>query len=55
VQDKHQLPGMRCEIDVRSEKIGYKIREAELKKTLHGIIGQKKQQRGNLTLPVIPR
>lgn len=51
LQDKLQLLGIRCEIDVRSEKIGYKIREAELKKIPYMcIIGKKEAEEGNLTL-----
>ncbi|MCK9584676.1 MAG: threonine--tRNA ligase, partial [Candidatus Cloacimonetes bacterium] len=42
LQEKFLAEGLRCEIDPRSEKIGYKIREAELKKIpFMCIIGQK--------------
>lgn len=42
VADELKRAGMRCEIDFRSEKIGYKIREAQLDKVPYMlIIGQK--------------
>ncbi|MDD3104188.1 MAG: threonine--tRNA ligase [Candidatus Cloacimonetes bacterium] len=51
LQEKFQTEGLRCEIDSRSEKIGYKIREAELKKIpFMCIIGQKEAEQGTLTL-----
>ncbi|MDY0128486.1 MAG: threonine--tRNA ligase [Candidatus Cloacimonadaceae bacterium] len=51
LQEKFQAEGLRCEIDSRSEKIGYKIREAELKKIpFMCIIGQKEAEQGTLTL-----
>ena len=51
LQEKFLAEGLRCEIDSRSEKIGYKIREAELKKIpFMCIIGQKEAEQGTLTL-----
>lgn len=51
LQERFQAEGLRCEIDSRSEKIGYKIREAELKKIpFMCIIGQKEAEQGTLTL-----
>ena len=48
---KFLAEGLRCEIDPRSEKIGYKIREAELKKIpFMCIIGQKEAEQNTLTL-----
>ena len=42
VADELKRAGLRCEIDFRSEKIGYKIREAQLDKVPYMlIIGQK--------------
>jgi len=43
--------GLRCEIDARNEKIGYKIREAELQKIpFMSIIGKKEAEEGRITL-----
>ena len=43
--------GLRCEIDYRSEKIGYKIREAQLDKVPYMIIiGQKEADAGNISV-----
>ncbi|MCB5260655.1 MAG: threonine--tRNA ligase, partial [Candidatus Cloacimonetes bacterium] len=51
LQDRMLSLGLRCEIDSRSEKIGYKIREAELKKIPYMcIIGKKEADAGTLTL-----
>jgi len=51
LQEKFLAQGLRCEIDSRSEKIGYKIREAELKKIpFMCIIGKKEAEEGTLTL-----
>nr|MDK2850603.1 threonyl-tRNA synthetase [Candidatus Cloacimonadota bacterium] len=51
LQSKMALEGLRCEIDSRSEKIGYKIRDAELKKIPYMcIIGKKETEDGSLTL-----
>ncbi|MCH5163981.1 MAG: threonine--tRNA ligase [Clostridiales bacterium] len=39
--------GLRCEVDIRSEKIGYKIREAQMEKTPYMIIlGDKEKENG---------
>ncbi len=51
LQEKLLAEGLRCEIDLRSEKIGYKIREAELKKIPYMcIVGKKEAEEGTLTL-----
>ncbi|MCB5269413.1 MAG: threonine--tRNA ligase, partial [Candidatus Cloacimonetes bacterium] len=51
LQDKMQAEGLRCEVDSRSEKIGYKIRDAEMKKIPYMcIIGKKEAEEGTLTL-----
>ncbi|MBR4754873.1 MAG: threonine--tRNA ligase, partial [Lachnospiraceae bacterium] len=37
--------GLRCELDTRDEKIGYKIREAQLEKVPYMlIVGQKEEE-----------
>ncbi|MFA7543700.1 MAG: threonine--tRNA ligase, partial [Candidatus Cloacimonadaceae bacterium] len=51
MQERLQEKGLRCEIDYRNEKIGYKIREAELKKIPYMcILGKKEAEEGTLTL-----
>lgn len=43
--------GIRCEIDSRAEKIGYKIREAQLDKVPYMIIvGQKEAEKGEISV-----
>ena len=43
--------GIRCEVDNRDEKIGYKIREAQLQKAPYMlVIGEKEVENGNLTV-----
>lgn len=47
VYKKLRAAGVRCEIDNRNEKIGYKIREAQLEKIPHMlVIGQKEADEG---------
>lgn len=47
VYKKLRAAGVRCEIDSRNEKIGYKIREAQLEKVPHMlVIGQKEADEG---------
>lgn len=47
VAEQLKKTGMRCEIDYRAEKIGYKIREAQLDKVPYMlIVGQKEQEEG---------
>lgn len=49
--DKLKLNNIRCEIDSRSEKISYKIREAKLKKIKYlVIIGEKEMSENNLSV-----
>lgn len=44
VAEKLEAAGLRCEIDLRAEKIGYKIREAQLDKVPYMlIVGQKEE------------
>ena len=44
VAEKLEAAGLRCEIDLRAEKIGYKIREAQLDKVPNMlIVGQKEE------------
>lgn len=51
IQERMRKQGLRCEIDARNEKIGYKIREAELKKIpFMCIIGKKEAEEGHITL-----
>ena len=38
VKEKLEAQGFRCEIDARSEKIGYKIREAQMQKTTYMLV-----------------
>ncbi len=47
LQDEFSRQGLRCEIDVRSEKIGYKIREAQMEKVPYMVIlGDKEKENG---------
>ena len=48
---KMKAAGIRCEVDNRDEKIGYKIREAQLQKAPYMlVIGEKEVENGNLTV-----
>ena len=49
--DEMQKKGFRVEIDERSEKIGYKIREAQLEKVPYMIIaGEKEMNEGTVSV-----
>ena len=51
VIDKLRKDGIRCEIDNRSEKIGYKMREARNERVPYMIIvGEKEKNHGNISL-----
>jgi len=51
VKHKLEQAGMRCEVDYRTEKIGYKIREAQLDKVPYMlIIGQKEVDNGEISV-----
>ncbi|MDD3050622.1 MAG: threonine--tRNA ligase [Candidatus Cloacimonetes bacterium] len=51
IRDELNLSGIRAEIDLRSEKIGYKIREAEIKKVpFMAIVGQKELENSTISL-----
>lgn len=51
VYDKFRAAGFRAELDPRSEKIGYKIRDWETKKVPYMIVlGDKEMQAGNITV-----
>lgn len=51
VQENLKRAGFRCEMDDRTEKIGYKIREAQLQKIPYMIIiGEKEAEAGNLSV-----
>ncbi|MBW6514957.1 MAG: threonine--tRNA ligase [Candidatus Syntrophosphaera sp.] len=51
IEEQMNLLGLRCEVDARNEKIGYKIREAEIRKVpFMCILGKKEQENETLTL-----
>ncbi|MEG2770276.1 MAG: threonine--tRNA ligase, partial [Oscillospiraceae bacterium] len=51
ISDKLEKAGVRCETDDRSEKIGYKIREAQLAKTPYMlVIGDKEVEDGTVAV-----
>lgn len=51
IYNRLRSAGIRCEIDNRDEKIGYKIREAQLQKSPYMlVIGEKEVENGNLTI-----
>ena len=51
VQKKMQENNVRCEIDLREEKLGYKIREAQLDKVPYmAIVGEKEKESGTVSL-----
>lgn len=51
VAKKLQEAGLRAEIDTRNEKIGYKIREAQLQKIPYMlVVGEKEQQNGTVSV-----
>jgi threonyl-tRNA synthetase len=51
VRDKLQSYGLRVETDLRNEKIGYKIREAQLEKVPYMLVaGEKEMQNGEVSV-----
>jgi threonyl-tRNA synthetase len=51
VLDRLKAQGIRCEMDRRDEKIGFKIREAQLEKVPYMIIlGQKEEESGSISV-----
>lgn len=51
VYEELKRSGVRCELDVRSEKLGYKIREARLDKTPYIVIaGEKEEAEGTVSV-----
>ncbi|MDO4333053.1 MAG: threonine--tRNA ligase [Eubacteriales bacterium] len=51
VKEKLDSAGIRAEVDTRSEKIGYKIREAQTSKIPYMlVVGQKEQEEGNVSV-----
>jgi threonyl-tRNA synthetase len=51
VRDKLVENGLRSEVDARDEKIGYRIREAELQKVPYMlIVGQREQENGSVSV-----
>ena len=48
---KLQNPGLRCEMDQRTEKIGYKIREARMERVPYIlVVGEKEQELGHVSV-----
>jgi threonyl-tRNA synthetase len=51
ITDQLEAAGIRVEIDTRNEKIGYKIREAQLQKIPYMlVVGEKEQQNGTVAV-----
>jgi threonyl-tRNA synthetase len=51
IVDKLNRSGLRAEVDVRNEKIGYKIREAQLEKIPYMfIVGDKEKEEGVISV-----
>ncbi len=51
IVEELKMQGIRAEVDVRNEKIGYKIREAQLEKVPYMfIVGDKEQEDGNVSV-----
>ena len=51
VMEKLTAMGLRCELDDRSEKIGYKIREAQLEKIPYMLVlGDKEEESGQVAV-----
>jgi threonyl-tRNA synthetase len=51
VQDKLRAKGIRAEMDLRNEKIGYRIREAQLQKVPYMlVIGEKEAASGTVAV-----
>ena len=51
VTQQLQAAGLRAEVDTRNEKIGYKIREAQLQKIPYMlVVGEKEQQNGTVSV-----
>jgi threonyl-tRNA synthetase len=49
VEERLRQAGIRCELDLRNEKLGYKIREAEMQKIPYiVVIGDKEVQAGTV-------
>ena len=48
VSEQLKAAGIRCELDTRSEKIGYKIREAQLKKINYMVVVGAKEEENNV-------
>ena len=48
---KLQNAGLRCEMDQRTEKIGYKIREARMERVPYIlVVGEKEQELGHVSV-----
>ena len=51
VSDKLKASGIRCDTDSRTEKVGYKIREAQLMKTPYMLIlGANEAEKGTISI-----
>ena len=51
IRDKLEAMGIRCEVDTRNEKVGYKIREAQLQKVPYMLVaGDKELENGTISV-----
>ena len=51
VRDALAAKGIRCELDARNEKIGYRIREAQLSKVPYmAVVGEKEANEGTVAV-----
>ena len=51
VVDRMRAAGIRAELDDRNEKLGYRIREAQLRKTPYMVVvGEEEQNAGTVTV-----
>lgn len=51
ITEQLKIAGIRCEMDQRDEKVGYKIREAQLEKVPYMLIlGRKEEEEGTISL-----
>ena len=51
VRDQMRAAGLRCELDTRNEKMGYKIREARLERVPYMlVVGAKEEEEGKVSV-----
>ena len=51
IRDRLEAMGIRCEVDTRNEKVGYKIREAQLQKVPYMLVaGDKELENGTISV-----